>query len=574
LAEIADRVWDYLIIGGGSAGSVLASRLTERSANKILLIEAGEDFPPGQEPEELNHNFVATAKGSKRFTWPGLSAAFLPRPGNAPDERPRRRYNQGRVIGGGSSVNGMCANRGLPSDFDEWETRGAKGWSWDDVLPYFRKLEKDHDFKGPLHGSEGPIGLRRLFQDRWPGFTRAAIKAAEEAGWKDLKDQNAVFDDGYFPIPMNNINNKRVSASTAYLTKEVRARPNYEMLDLTKVLHLVFDGTRVVGVRVRREGQEFDVSANEVIISTGALHSPPLLMRSGIGPAKELAQFGIEVVADRPGVGKHLMEHPGVNFGAYLKKNARLKPGLPTHMIAAVRWSSGMEGVPAGDMYIVPTNRSAWHPIGDRMGILQLWVNRSYSTGEVTLSSASPDEEPNVDFNMCSDRRDMERMVKGVRVMAGLGQNENLQNAISELFPVSYGTRARKVGVYSTYNWIQTWIGAQMMDASSIARRWIIKNLIADGPSIADLLADDLIIEQWIRDTVLGHWHASCTCRMGARDDPGAVTDPSGQVYGVSGLRVCDASIMPMVPCANTNISTIMIGEKISATMMNGSTKL
>ena len=119
MAEIGDRVWDYLIIGGGSAGSVLASRLTERSGNKILLIEAGEDFPPGQEPEELNQNFVATAKGSKRFTWPGLSAAFLPRPGNAPDERPRRRYNQGRVIGGGSSVNGMCANRGLPSDFDE-----------------------------------------------------------------------------------------------------------------------------------------------------------------------------------------------------------------------------------------------------------------------------------------------------------------------------------------------------------------------------------------------------------------------------------------------------------------------
>jgi len=153
--------------------------------------------------------------------------------------------------------------------------------------------------------------------------------------------------------------------------------------------------------------------------------------------------------------------------------------------------------------------------------------------------------------------------------MAELGQNKNLQNAISELFPVSYGTRARKVGVYSTYNWVQTWIGAQMMDASSMARRWIIKNLIADGPSIADLLANDLVIEQWIRDTVLGHWHASCTCRMGARDDPGAVTDPSGKVYGVSGLRVCDASIMPMVPCANTNISTIMIGEKISATMMN-----
>jgi 5-(hydroxymethyl)furfural/furfural oxidase len=568
VVDFGDKVFDYIIIGGGSAGSVLASRLTEKSTNSVLLLEAGKDYPPGKEPEELNNNFVATARGAPRFTWPGLSASFLPRPGNAPDQRPKRRYNQGKVIGGGSSVNGMCANRGLPSDFDGWQERGAKGWSWEDVLPYFKKLEKDYDFDGPLHGEEGPIGLRRLFEDQWPGFTTAAIKAAKKEGWKNLKDQNAVFGDGYFPIPMNNIDGKRISASSAYLTNSVRSRQNLEMLDRSDVKTLIFEGRKVKGVKVNRLDENIDIYAREVIVCAGALHTPPLLMRSGIGPGGELTALGVEVIADRIGVGKNLMEHPGVNFGAYLKKESRLTPGLPTHMIAAVRWSSGLEGVPSGDMYIVPTNRAAWHPIGDRMGIMQLWVNKSYSTGEVTLEAGDIFGEPNVDFNMCSDRRDMERMIAGVRVMAKLCEMPELKEAVLDVFPVSYGTRARKVGVYSNWNRLQTWVGAQAMDASSFMRRWIIENMIADGPSIAELMQDESVIEQWIRKTVLGHWHASCTCRMGSEDDPSAVTDPAGRVYGVSGLRICDASIMPMVPCANTNISTIMIGEKISDTIL------
>ncbi len=568
MGDFGDKAFDYIIIGGGSAGSVLASRLTEKSTNSVLLLEAGKDYPPGNEPEELNNNFVATAKGAPRFTWPGLSASFLPRPGNAPDQRPKRRYNQGKVIGGGSSVNGMCANRGLPSDFDGWQERGAKGWSWEDVLPYFKKLEKDYDFDGPLHGEEGPIGLRRLFEDQWPGFTAAAIKAAKKEGWKNLKDQNAVFGDGYFPIPMNNIDGKRISASSAYLTNSVRSRPNFEMLDLSDVKTLIFEGREVKGVKVNRLDENIDIYAREVVVCAGALHTPPLLMRSGIGPGGELTALGVEVIADRIGVGKNLMEHPGVNFGAYLKKGSRLTPGLPTHMIAAVRWSSGLEGVPSGDMYIVPTNRAAWHPIGDRMGIMQLWVNKSYSTGEVTLEAGDIFGEPNVDFNMCSDRRDMERMIAGVRVMAKLCGMSELKEAVLDVFPVSYGTRARKVGVYSNWNRLQTWVGAQAMDASSFIRRWIIENMIADGPSIAELMQDESVIEQWIRKTVLGHWHASCTCRMGLEDDPSAVTDPAGRVYGVSGLRICDASIMPMIPCANTNISTIMIGEKISNSIL------
>jgi 5-(hydroxymethyl)furfural/furfural oxidase len=360
----------------------------------------------------------------------------------------------------------------------------------------------------------------------------------------------------------------RMGAAWRYLTAEVRRRPNLTVLGDARVERLLFDGTRCTGVRVRSPRGERAIGAREVIVSTGAIHSPALLMRSGIGPAHELRPHGIAVVADRRGVGKHLMEHPGVNFGCFLKKPARLPAELRRQMFAGLRWSSGLDGCPPGDMYVIPTNKSQWHEIGARIGIIMMWVNRSYSTGEVRLTSPAMDAAPDVDFNMCSDERDMARMVHGVKLLAKLQAHPAVQDQVEEVFPISFSAYAQKLAMASRWNAVQTWVGAQAMDASALVRRAVIRAMIADAPSVDDLVNDEHACRAWIRSAVLGHYHASCTCRMGRDDDPLAVTDASGRVMGVQGLRVADASIMPMVPCANTNLPTIMIGEKLAATIL------
>ena len=561
--------YDYVVVGGGAAGCPLAARLSERNSVRVLLIEAGTDYPPGQEPPEILDIFAATAYSDPRFVWGGLKAAFGPRPGNEPDQRRRVRYAAGRVIGGGSSINGMAANRGLPSDYDGWAKAGAAGWDWNGVLPFFKKLETDSDFDGPLHGSDGPIRLQRYAPERWPGFTRGVMKAIEEQGWSNIADQNARFDDGYFPVAYSHTDTTRMGTAWRYLTEEVRRRPNLTVMGESRVERLLFDGTRCTGVRVRGQGEGREIGAREVIVCGGAIHSPVLLMRSGIGPAYELRQHGIDVVVDRRGVGKHLMEHPGVNFGCFLKRPARLPAELRRQMFAGLRWSSGLEGCPPGDMYVIPTNKAQWHAIGQRLGVIAMWVNRSFSTGEIKLSSAAADAAPDIDFNMCSDERDMVRIVNGVKLLAKLRSHPAVQDTVEEVFPISFSDYAHKLAMYSGWNALQTWAGAQAMDASATVRRAIIRLMIADAPSVDDLVNDEHACRSWIRSAVLGHWHASCTCRMGWQDDPLAVTDASARVLGVQCLRVADASIMPSVPCANTNLPTIMIGEKVASIILN-----
>lgn len=566
--------YDTIIVGGGSAGSVLANRLSARGSHHVLLLEAGPDTPEDNVPPEIADSYPGTAYFDPRFHWTELKVRTQPISHNNPtDLPPLRKYEQARVLGGGSSINGQLANRGAPTDYDEWEARGATGWNWESVLPYFRKVERDLDFQGPLHGSDGRIPIRRIPREQWCLHARATAEAFEQSGMTYLPDQNGVFEDGYFPVTISNNDERRVSAAIGYLDRATRARANLTISTETQVRALLFDGPACVGVRARVGGREQEFRGREVILCTGAIHSPAHLLRAGIGPAGELRALGIDVRANLPGVGARLMDHPSIALASFIRRHARMdrSRNAPTrrHIQVAMRYSSGVPGVPAGDMFVAGLSKSAWHAVGEQIASLLLFVNKTYSeAGRVQLASPDPDAEPLVAFNLLSDSRDVERLMEGFRRLGALQQSAPLRAVTTDPFPAAYSDRVRRIGVVNARNRRATRVIAQLLDGPQALRSWLIDHYAVEGFRFAEVMADDDKLEAFVRQAAIGVWHASCSCRMGAADDPMAVTDTEGRVRGVPGLRVVDASIFPVVPCANTNIPTLMTAEKIAAGMV------
>lgn len=523
------RAYDYIIVGAGSAGSVLASRLTEDGRYSVLVVERGGSDRSIfiQMPTALSIPMNKPSYNWFYETEPeeGLGGRVMHCP-------------RGKVLGGSSSINGMVYVRGNPADFDGWADAGADGWSYADVLPYFKRAETraegETEYRGgdgPLHTSYGPL--------KNPLY-RAFIEAAKEAGYGETDDINGYRQEGFGRMDMTVHKGRRWSTANAYL-KPAMKRSNLDVMTDTMVRRVTFDGRRTTGIEVERGGITETIRARrEVILSGGPINSPQLLKLSGIGPAGELQQFGIPVIADRAGVGENLQDHLEFYFQVACKQPITLfsHMGMVAKGLIGARWLLFRDGLGATNHFEscgfirsragVPYADIQYHFLPaairydgaahvDRHGFqAHVGPMRSKSRGFVRLKSSDPNEHPRIKFNYLSHPDDLVEMRACVRLTR-------------EIFAQA---------AFDAYR----------------------DEELAPG---AHIQSDDEI-DDYVKANVESAYHPSCSCKMGRASDPTAVVDPEGRVIGVEGLRVVDSSIMPQVTTGNLNAPTIMIGEKMA----------
>ncbi len=521
---------DWVIVGGGSAGCVLASRLSEDAGKEVVLLEAGPDWRSGDAPPELrslNGWRALDETACAHYQWPGLES----RRTRAQQPRPHLR---GRGLGGSSTVNGMMALRAVPDDYDRWAALGCRGWSYADMLPFLSRMESDADFGDkPYHGSNGPIPVMRMPRDQWGPADNALAEAALRLGYPWSEDHNAPTATGVSPFGLNAGDRGRVTTNDGYLDP-ARERRNLRVFGEATVDKLLMEAGGVTGVRVRVDGEWTEVRAQRVVMCAGAIHSPAILLRSGIGPAGPVAQLP---------VGEGMQEHPLALFWLFPKPDA--VPDLDArHANCLLRYSSELGGAGVNDMMMATCNQTlalpeditshlvmanasgTWGGAGGGQvaggpGLLCMWVNQEFSRGRVTLASEDPDVGPVIDQMLLTEPRDLIRMRDGVKRMLDLVR--------TGAFDVSF--------------------------------QHIAIDMSGTG---VDTLSDDAAIDAWLMETAGDTGHICGTCRMGAPDDPRAVIDPRGRVLGVDGLWVADASVFPEVPRANTNLPTIAAAERLS----------